>query len=304
MYYHNVKYFIVIFFITILITFCPFVVFAENIKTSIGIKANYSSGISDTNIAYKPFGRLGYEISFLNVEVTGTYTFHQQITDGMGNFTEINTGQGQIKTLLSLGDILDFGGGYSLAKGGNSYNSTMYVINGSLYIGDVTLDLDYTREDKKYFYNYDISIVSHTFIGSLSYDLTDVIGYELEYHYLSNNFSNLDYTYDKNIARFGISVYGDHTIYMAGINAGTDSGDYIIYGADVGLSKKVYDGIKVILTYNIDYYNPPAITSTSGGGHGGQNGGGYKGMNPFIRSDLAGKSFYSHSLSASLSYSF
>jgi len=297
------RYCIVIFFITMVIILYPFMASADSIKTTVGFKTNYSSGISDLNIAYKPFGKLGYNINFLNIEVAGTYTFHQQITDGMGNFTEINTGQGQIKALLSLGDIMDFGGGYSLAKGQNSYNTTMYMLNGSLYIGDATIDLDYTKEDKSYFYNSDVEIINQTFIGSLSYDFNDDIGYEFEYHYISNNFSNLDYTYDKKIARLGISIYGDHTVCMAGINAGTDSGDYMIYGADVGLSKKVYDGIKIMLTYNVDYYNPPSITSTSRG-HGGPSGGGYKGMNPYIRSDLAGKSFVSHSLSASLSYSF
>jgi len=300
----NNRYSIIIFLTTMIIMLYPFMVPAETVKTTLGFKNNYSSGVSDTNIAYKPYGKIGYDISFLNIEVTGTYIIHQQITDGMGNFTEINTGQGQIKTLLSLGDIVEFGGGYSLSKGQNSYKSNMYMVNGSLYIGDATIDLDYDKEDKSYFYNSDVEIIKQTFIGSLSYDFNDDIGYEFEYHYISNNFSNLDYTYDKKIARIGISVYGDHAVYMAGINAGTDSGDYMIYGADVGLSKKIYDGIKIILAYNIDYYNPPSITSTSGGGHGGQNGGGYKGMNPYMRSDLVGKSFYSHSLSASLSYSF
>jgi len=228
----NNRYSIIIFLTTMIIMLYPFMVPAETVKTTLGFKTNYSSGVSDTNIAYKPYGKIGYDISFLNIEVTGTYIIHQQITDGMGNFTEINTGQGQIKALLSLGDIMDFGGGYSLVKGQNSYNTTMYMLNGSLYIGDVTIDLDYTREDKSYFYNSDVEIINQTFIGSLSYDFNDDIGYEFEYH-----------------------------------------------------------------------YNPPTITSTSRG-HGGPSGGGYKGMNPYIRSDLAGKSFVSHSLSASLSYSF
>jgi hypothetical protein len=288
-----------------LIIICyPITVFAEKIKTSIGFKSIYSTGISDTNIAYKPFGKIGYAMSFLEIEATGMYTIHQQITDGAGNFAEINTGQGMIKTLLTIGEFMELGGGYSISKGENSFSSKMYMINGSIYIGDATIDLDYTREDKQYDYNVDIDIINHTFIGSLSYDINDIISYELEYHYLSNDFSNLDYMYDKKIVRMGISVYTDKTVYMAGINAGTDSGDYAIYGADFGLSKKVFNTIKIMIAYNVDYYNPPSVTSTIGGGHGGSNGGGYKGMNPYLRSDLAGKSFFAHSLSASLSFSF
>jgi len=298
------QYFIIIFITSLIITCCPITVFAEKIKTTIGFKSTYSSGISDTNIAYKPFGRIGYAVSFLEIEATGMYTIHQQITDGAGNFSEINTGLGQIKTLLSIGEFMELGGGYSIAKGENSFNSKMYMINGSIYIGDATIDLDYTSEDKQYDYNFNIDIINHTFIGSLSYDLNDIIGYELEYHYLSNNFSNLEYTYDKKIVRIGMSLYDDQTVYMVGINAGTDSGDYTIYGADFGLSKKVYNTIKMMIAYNVDYYNHPSVTSTTGGGHGGSNGSGYKGMNPYIRSDLAGKSFFAHLLSVSLSYSF
>lgn len=301
---HKRLYFIIIFLTVLIITCHPITVFAEKIKTTIGFKSIYSSGISDTNIAYKPFVRIAYDINFFKLEATGMYTINQQITDGMGNFSDINTWQGQIKTLLTIGELMDLGGGYSLTKGENSYTSRMYMANGSIYIGDATIELDYNRENKKYNYNGTIDINNQTFIGSLSYDISDLMGYELEYHYLSNNFSNLDYTYNKNIVRIGISVYGDHAVYMAGINAGTDSGDYTIFGADFGLSKKFFDAMKILLAYTVDYYNPPSVTSTSGGGHGGSNGGGYKGMNPYLRSSLAGKSFFSHSLSASLSYLF
>ncbi len=300
---HKKQYLIVIFITAFIIICHPITLFAEKMKTTIGFKSTYSSGISDTNIAYKPFARIAYDINFFKIEATGMYTIHQQITDGVGNFTEINTGQGQVKTFLTIGEFMELGGGYSISKGENSYNSKMYMINGSIYIGDATIDLDYTKEDKQYDYNFDIDIINNTFFGSLSYDINDIIGYELEYHYISNNFSNLDYTYDKKIVRIGMSVYADQTIYMAGINAGTDSGDYAIFGADLGLSKKVYNSIKIMIAYNVDYYNPPAVTSTSGG-HGGSNGGGYNGMNPYIRSDLAGESFYDHLLSASISYLF
>ncbi|MGQ9844537.1 MAG: hypothetical protein ACUVRK_13385 [Spirochaetota bacterium] len=299
----NKRYCITNFLTIMIVTLYYTMVFPDTV-TTIGFKTNYSTGISDTNIAYKPYVRLVYEISDCKIEATGTYISHLQITDGMGNFTEINTGQGQITTLLSLSDIVEFGGGYSLSKGQHSYNSNMLMVNGSLYIGNATVDLDYSKEEKKYFYNYDIDIINQTFLGSVSYDVSDDIGCELEYHYLSNYFSSLDYTYYKNLVRLGIMVYSDHTIYMAGVNAGTDSGDYVICGADVGLSKKVYAGIKIIVAYNVDYYNSPSISSTSGGGHGGKNAGGYKGTNPYLRSDLAGKSFFSHSLNASLSYSF
>ncbi|MEJ5362619.1 MAG: hypothetical protein WHV26_11210 [Spirochaetota bacterium] len=298
------KQYLIIMFMTALIINRPITLFAEKIKTTVGFKSAYSYGISDTNIAYKPFVRMAYDINFFKIEATGMYTIHQQITDGMGNFTEINTGQGQVKTLLTIGEVMELGGGYSIAKGENSYNSKMYMLSGSIYIGDATIDLDYNKEDKQYNYNLDVNIINYTFIGSLSYDINDLIGCELEYHYLSNNFSNLDYTYDKKIVRMGMSVYTDQTIYMAGINAGTDSGDYTIFGADFGLSKKVYTTIKIMIAYNIDYYNPPSVTSITGGGHGGSNGGGYKGANPYLRSDMAGKSFFAHSLSASLSYSF
>lgn len=299
----NKRYRITNFLTIMIVTLYSTMVFPDTV-TTIGFKTNYSTGISDTNIAYKPYVRIGYEISAFKIEAIGSYISHQQITDGMGNFTEINTGQGQITTLLSLCDILEFGGGYSLSKGQHLYNSNMYMVNGSLYIGDATIDLDYSKEEKKYFYNYDIDIINQIFLGSVSYDVNDDFGCELEYHYLSNNFSNLDYTYDKNLLRLGILVYSDHTIYMIGVNAGTDSGDYVICGADVGLSKKVYDSIKIIVAYKVDYYNPPSINSTAGGGHGGQNAGGYKEANPYLRSDQVGKSFFSYSLNASLSYSF
>ncbi len=279
-------------------------VFAENIKTTIGFKSNYSSGISDTNIIYKPFCKIGYEINIFKVEATGTYTINQQITDGMGNFTEINTGQGHVKTVLMIGDIIELGGGYTLGCGQNSYTSKMYTINGSIYIGDITLDLDYSKENKNYEYTSEIDIINHSFSGSLSYDANDFLGYEIEYHYMANNFSNLGYTYFKNNARVGVSVYADTSIYMIGGIIGKDSGDYMIYGCDVAMSKKIYDVLKCMILYTVDYYNAPYVTTMSGGGHGGNNGGGYKGMNPYIRSDLAGKSFFAHSLSASLSCSF
>ncbi len=279
--YPNKQYFSIIFLATLIITSNPFVLFAENIKTTVGFKSNYSTGISDTNIAYKPFAKMKYEINFVDIEATGTYIIYQQITDGMGNFAEINIGQGQIKTMLTIGDVIEIGGGYAIAKGHDSYNSTLYMFNGSIYIGSLTIDLDYSNENKNYDFNGDIEILNNTFIGSVSYDINDVVGYELDYHYTYNNFSNMGYSYDKNIVRMGISVYGDQTIYMGGINAGKDSGDYMIYGADIGLNKKFYnDSIKIMIAYNVDYYNPPTVSSTSGGGHGGSHGGVYKGMNP------------------------
>lgn len=281
-------------------------VFAENVKTTIGFKSTYSSGISDTNIVYKPYCKIGYEINFFKIEAIGTYNINQQITDGMGNFTEINTGQGQVKTLLSIGDIIDIGAGYSLARGQNSYNSKMYTINGSIYIGDVTLDLDFSNENKKYEYTTEMEIINKTFSGSLSYDVNDFLGYEIEYNYLSNNLSNLGYTYYKNSGRFGISIYSNTSIYMIGGTVGKDSGDYMIYGGDVAISKRIYDMVKFMILYTIDYYNAPSVskTTTSGGGHGGNQSSGYKGMNPYISSDLVGKSFFAHSLGVSISCSF
>ncbi|MCX8123526.1 MAG: hypothetical protein N3F66_05105 [Spirochaetes bacterium] len=297
----NVIFILIIFYLIVIhIT----LVHSKGLEATIGFKSKYTSGISDSNIVYKPYGKIGYDIDFLEINITGTYTIHQQITDGLGNFAEINTSQILIQSLINIADVFEVGGGYSLTKGDRSYNSSMYKINGCLYIGDITLDMDYSNEHIEYYFTTDVESKSKTFIGSLDYDANDSLGYELEYHYLSNNFSNLDYTYTKNIIRTGLSLYRDTTIYMAGINVGKDSGDYMIYGSDLAVSKKIYQKLKIMILYALDYYNAPTVVTVSGGGHGGNNNAGHKGMNPYLRSNLIGKSFFSHSLSVSFSYSF
>lgn len=310
----NTRYAIGIIIAFMVIVSRPEMLIAEGINATVGLKTNYSSGVSDTNIAYKPFGKIGYNSSFLNFELTGMYTLHQQITDGMGNFTEINTGQGQIKTLLKIDDVLELGGGYSLAKGEKSYDSRIYMISGSVYLGNLSFDVDYSKEDQKYKYNNDIEITGKSFFGSLGYDITDYVGIEFEYNYMSSDYSNLDYIYNKKVVRAGMSVYYDTTMYMAGISSGKDSGDYWIYGFDAGFSIKLLDAFKFMLLYNYDYYKAPSTISLTTSTYTGQKGKGnslninsgsyYKGSNPNFKSSVVGESLHSHSLSVSASYMF
>ena len=282
--------------------------FAEGFSSEIGIKSNYSSGMSSSNVNYRLFTKLLYSISFFKSQIMGTFIGNEQITDGLGNFTTINAGQGLVKAQCNLGDLLELGGNYSQSNGSMSYVAYNYGLFGSLYINQITFDIDYSYNTKKYDYNGFININEHYFAGSFSYECNDNVDYELEYNYKANEFEELSYTYSVNRGRAGMSIYSNNSIYMGGVTLGKDSGDYYIIGGDFGFSVRFKDTIKLIALYALDYYNAPSVTTSTGigGGHGGQSGTeyGYKGMNPYMRSDLIGKSFFCHSINVSLSFIF
>ena len=53
--------------------------FANTFTPTIGFRSSYTTGISEENISYKPFGKLSYKMVYLKTEVIGIYSINQQI---------------------------------------------------------------------------------------------------------------------------------------------------------------------------------------------------------------------------------
>lgn len=282
------------------------------LKLEAGAKGYYSSGVSESNFYYKPFSDLGLRFSMF--EIHGAYArfMEYQITDGNGNFTNVDINQTFMSVRFSPLNLFDITGKYA-------YSFGEMKLEGHEYSGEVQLNLDkfsfstmYEGKINSYVLNTRIKTFSHAVSLGVEYEFSKALSLDLVYEYSSIEFADLGYVYQKNTVRFGAVPEITESIFlMGGLSAGRDSDNYTILEADAGIRMKFFGMVKLTALYGIGCYLAPDFFSTFSDGSGGKGkimpagpSGHGSNTNPYLKSSKVGKTYLSHTLSfgASLYY--
>lgn len=285
--------------LTALATVCSQTAFSASpeVTFKIGAQGSYASGISESNITYKPYGDITLNTSIISLRAGIAEYIDYQILDGYGNYQTINTTQGKGGISLYPFKALELGAEYSYTKGSSGYISHDISGEAIIYIGDFTLEGSYNTVSSEYeFDGTPVAIDTKTAAGKLSFTRNDWT-VEGGYEYQSIRFDTLDYDYTKNLVRLGIIPdTGRNLLLMAGAGGGNDSADYTILTGDVGLIWKITTHVRLKGMYIISYYAAPGSDSTastkSGKTSASDRG---SGTNPFLESSLIDQSYTSQS---------
>lgn len=131
------------------------------------------------------------------------------------------------------------------------------------------------------------------------------ISLDIAYDRSTIEFSNLTYEYNKNTVRAGIFIEVNERLYfIGGLSGGSDSAEYIILGADAGITVVLFSHVRLSGMYFFEQYLAPSATTMESAkkGSAGSGSGGYA-ANPYMQSSKTGESFPSHRVSMSIVYS-
>jgi hypothetical protein len=271
-----------------------------NFHWSIGTKGVYSSGISDPYAYNKSNIKGEVRSDYVDVSAFIQRYFHYQLTDGNGIYEYRSFNEAGLSLTAHLFKIIDLTGEYNRADDFDDLKRDTYIGSIELDIFPVVLSADYSCEKSEYKMNSAaIDSTKRDYSFQFEYNVSDTFSADIGYSHSDSYYNIPDYTYYKNIIRAGLAGMPSEYIYLiGGVNLGKDSSDYNIYSADCGITIKPYSNIKLILAYNIAYYNPPAVGSSrkSSGSHGPGN--------PYLSEDKTGDPYYSHVVSLGLTLSF
>ncbi|HON80503.1 MAG TPA: hypothetical protein PK544_18575 [Spirochaetota bacterium] len=272
----------------------------------IGAQGSYGSGISESNITYKPFGDIALNTSIMTLRAGIAENIDYQILDGYGNYDTINTTQGKGGISLYPFKAIEVGAEYRYTKGGSGYISHDIFGEAILYLGALALEANYNTITTEYeFDGVPVTIDTKTAAGKLSFTRNDWT-VEGGYEYQSIRFDTLDYDYTKNLLRLGIIPdTGRKLLLMAGAGGGGDSADYTIFSGDVGLIWKITSHLRLKGMYIISYYSAPDVnstTSTKSGKTSASDRG--SGTNPFLESSLVDQSYTSQNVTLGMYLEF
>ncbi len=261
-----------------------------------GARGTYSSGLTEDNLYGRYFIQTGYSGPFMELSLNGTFYQHYQLTDGAGTYEYINFTQGAGELRLYPFEILELAGAFRYSGGNLAYKAVEYSFEAELSSDPIGITGGYSRKSEEYAFNGVSYKNEYTNITiEFRYEFTDFSGVDAEYTRASTCFENVDTEYVKNTGRLGghFRIFNS-LLVLAGASCGTDSADYLIYGADAGFTWKLFDHIKITSIAGYTYYQAPvSSTSTStGGGHGtGSSAGSGSGSNPYLDPSLIGTSF-------------
>jgi hypothetical protein len=250
--------------------------------------------LTEDNLYGRYFIQAGYSGSFVELALNGTFYQHYQLTDGAGTYEYINFTQGTGELRLFPFEVLELAGAFRYSDGGLSYKAAEYSFEAELSPDPIGITGGYSRKSEEYAFN-GVSYKNEyaTITIEFRYEFTDFSGADAEYTRSSTRFENVDIEYVKNTGRLGgHSRMFNSLLFLAGASCGTDSADYMIYGADAGFTLKLFDHIKLTAVAAYTYYQAPAASSSTGGGHGtGSSSGSGAGANPYLDPSLVGTSF-------------
>jgi hypothetical protein len=279
----------------------------DSFEFSIGTKVFYSSGISADNIYYKPYGEVKYTYDFVEA-MAGGYRYQEyQITDGLGNYKNIGFNQGGLKLTFTILDKVEVSGGYLYAFGDASFKRSDYSGGLGVNFGLINISGDYEGRLTEYTFSLNtIKTAGNNYSGEIELVPSEKISFDLGYEYSEIIFKNLDSKYYNNIVRLGIIPKpADNISLIGGLSAGIDSAKYWMFGFDCGAEMMLMDRIKLSAVYDFAYHAKQSSIISTGGGKGGGSGSGmHSNTNPYLKSSIRDKSYYSHLVSAGVAVVF
>lgn len=268
----------------------------------IGIKGYYSSGVSSSNFYYKPFADAIFYLPVVEIKPGFARYQHYQLTDGIGNYYYAGINQPGCSFSIDATDDLNIDAGYKYSFGDYDYSGHDYFADVSYDFEVITVSAGFEGTKNKYKVNsIEIDTNGYVLSAGIEYSISDSLSIDGGYDYSTIYFKNLDYSYTTNIFRLGILPQISKGLFiMCGISGGFDNADYIITGADVGISLKLFNMVKLSISYMGNYYIAPSSdtsTTTSSKKSGSGSGSGSGKSNPFLKSSEVGKSYFSHNIS-------
>ncbi len=274
-----------------------------NVK--VGSKAVYSTGLTEPYAYYTLFGEGSLDVSIVKCTVNGSRDFSSQISSGLGEYQYIGVNKASLKFEMMPLEFLSAGGGYYAGRGDSSYS--MREWDAFLRVGPDSFNLEgsYSASNSRYLFNgIEIEVARKTTSIALSKDMTAALSLDVSYDRSEIEFSNLSYAYVKNTFRAGAFFEVNDAFFLAGgLSGGSDTADYVIVGADAGITTVVFSHIRLSCMYFFEQYMAPATSTTESTKKGGGTGAGASGGNPYVQSSNIGESFPSHRVSINIVYS-
>lgn len=268
-----------------------------------GTKSVYSSGVSDSYMYNRSDVTCGFKSEYIDLSAGLRRYFNYQITDGYGAYEYHSFNEAGLSLELHL-DIMNLSGDYSRADDFDDLKRDIYYGAIELDFTRVLFSAGYSYEDFEYKMSSNtIHSEKRNYSFTFEYNFTDYFSIDAACFRDNTYFNTLDYDYNKNIFRGGLTVIpSDHLLLITGGSAGKDSEGYNIYGVDLGATLLIYSCFKMYFIYSYNYYDPPQTESS--GSSGGGSGHGYGGTNPYLSSDKIGNAYSSHLLSFGMSVTF
>lgn len=279
---------------------------------TLGAKTSYSAGVSDSFIYYKPYLQAEFSTDFLSILAEAARAFNYQITDGNGLYEYIDFNEAAISLGLFPAEWLSVDIEYRHSSGDSEYANNSLLFECELIFNRISLIGGYTGEYSEYDFNSaEIEQNNHTYTGEINYLHSDFISFDLGYTLNNICFVNPDFNYKKHIIRAGaVPHITESAFIVAGLSAGLDSEEYVIYGFDFGLNSFFLEHIRIMAVYSFQYYDAQgAEISTYEKETGSEHGKNSKSKNPnknnpFLSIERRGESYTSHSVVAGVSYTF
>ncbi len=273
-----------------------------------GGRSGYSSGLTESNYQLKAFIDMILSNSMVEVKAGGCSLQHFQITDGSDvyEYADIYQGGGEIN--LFPNDAVDLSAGYRYSAGNFTYRGHQVLLEAVAYMGDfsATGNIDFRTE------NYTLNATEYdnsylTWFTEAGYNISDDWSIDAGYSTYSLDFSGSTDAYVKRMIRIGFTGIMERKVtVIGGVSTGSDSADYRLYGADGGITLKLYNHLGITLAGGYTYYRSMTSDSTiygttsgygSGSGSSAGSGTGLtfadrpSGSNPFLSSSRTGTSF-------------
>ncbi len=272
---------------------------------SLATKSMYSSGISDSYTFNRTDATGGFKSPYIDLSAFIRRYFNYQVTDGNGIYEYRSFYEGGLSFEAHVVNAVNITGEYSRADDFSNLKRNTYYGAVELDFSPVILSADYSYEDFEYRISSNtINTEKKNYSFAFEYNFTESFSMDAGYKRDNTYFNTLGYDYYKNIFRLGLTVIpASYLFFIAGGSAGKDSEDYLIYGADCGVTFLIYSRFKLFFLYAYSFYDPPRADTVGGGGGGGSGHGPGK-TNPYLASGKEGEAYSSYIFTFGISVIF
>lgn len=279
-----------------------------------GCKVNYTTGSTDGNMSYKPYGKYHYYYDTFYLVAGFVYAIDYQITDSAGNYFQANYYNPELSFTIFPIEMFDLTLGYNYSSG--EYSLRAHDFDGSL-CWNIDSAFSLTLGGNLKYMGYTINSIE---INSrklsvnteLSWDVISSVSLSAQYDYIRQDYDTTGTSYTVNSVNVGLySRMMDNVSLSTGFGAGYDSGDYFILSGNIGINSKPIEFIKLFAYYNMEYNLMNSSESDSDSSKGKNifdpsdlsnralfsvDSTRTSKTNPYIKSSLLGESFFAHNL--------
>jgi len=239
----------------------------EGIYGSAGLKFINSEDSDTSRKYYKPFALVGWSGDLIDISVSYYRWISYSITDAQYKSKEIDFNQPETDITIYLSDLFSISAGYSYMNGESSY--TAYRITGEIVFDFENFDVsaDSSLKNTEYDFNGTIKNSAISAGGEMSFDFADNFSSDIGYQYSYTDYDTYGYKYSKNIGRLGIVVApASNLFFLAGVSGGVDSDDILIAAFDAGITMKIYQHLKISVSYMLtaDFISSDSSSATRG----------------------------------------